>query len=241
MPADPTYPVLTDSLSDRIVALTGFQRTSQISRASRLAWEAGDQRPMMAEVETRRREIIEGVISEIRDEWRPIRDALKRAGKMPGHAADIGCGTAINDVFLWQDFRPHLTLIDIEETPEQYHMFADTGAGYASLAAARRLLEENGVPPGGITTINPVNEPGATDHIAPDLAISLLSCGFHYPIDDYLDLFLGTLDRGGAVVLDLRNKYRARGSAALDALFGAGTPDVIAEAGRHQRILLTRT
>jgi hypothetical protein len=38
----------------------------------------------------------------------------------------------------------------------------------------------------------------------PDLAISFLSCGFHYPVDSYLEFFRNTVTDNGTLILDLR-------------------------------------
>lgn len=210
------------SLSEQAVALIGFQRTKQISQQSRKAWEAGDHAPMAREVRERRSEIIAGAFAEIWREYLPIRDYLRDRGLTPTHVADIGAGAAINDLFLARDHGPDFTLIDIEQSDAQYHGWAETGAGYASLDAARALLEENGVAGEAITLINPLRTPEAVGAVSPDLATSLYSCGFHYPIDGYLALFLRTVENGGAVILDLRRHYWRRKPPALETLCAAG-------------------
>ena len=228
----------TSSLSDQAVMLIGFQRTKQISRRSRKSWEAGNSEPMAQEVRERRSEIIQGAFSEIWQEFVPVRNYFSGIGFHPAHIADIGCGAAINDIFLAREYEPRFTLIDIEQTDEQYHGWASSGAGYASLASAKSLLEENGVDGDRILLVNPRNDPKSVDPVSPDLAISLYSCGFHYPIDEYLSLFLRTINRGGVVVLDVRGRYLRQKSPALEELFSSGSVTEIYQDVRSVRIAI---
>ena len=226
----------TDSLSDAAVMFMGYQRTKQISQETRKAWDAGDTAPMAAEVSRRRGEIIRGTFAEIWQEYLPTRAYLNAEGITPTHVADVGSGSAINDVFLAADFAPRFTLIDIEETDDQYHGWNKSGAGYASLEAAKALLVENGVAEDAVTLINPTKTPAAVAEVSPNLATSLYSCGFHYPIDDYLDLFLRTLGNSGAVVLDIRGHYWRRKPEALAKLCDAGSVTEIYHDERSVRI-----
>ena len=210
----------TETLANADVMLIGFQRTKQISKASRQAWETGDTAPMAAEVDTRHQAIIEGALAEIWQEYLPLRDYLNSEGLRPTHVADVGCGAAINDLFLAHDFDCSFTLIDIEETPTQYHGWADSGAGYASLDSAQALLRANGVTES--TAINPKQSPDAVADVKADLATSLYSCGFHYPVDGYLDLFGRVIGSGGTVVLDLRGRYYRRRQGGLAQLLDMG-------------------
>lgn len=225
-----------DSLSDAAVMFMGYQRTKQVSKAARKAWDAGNTKPMAAEVAARREDIVRGTFAEIWQEYLPTRDYLQAEGITPTVVADIGSGSAINDIFLAQDFAPRFTLIDIEETDDQYHGWNRSGAGYASLDAAQALLMENGVAASDVTLINPNSAPEAVAEVTPDLATSLYSCGFHYPIDDYLDLFLRTLDNDGAVVLDIRGHYWRRKPETLSTLCDAGDVTEIYHDERSVRI-----
>lgn len=228
--------IRTESLTNHAVMLMGYQRTKQISKEARIGWEKGDLGPLAEQAKTRRDEIIQGTLIEIWREYLPLRAHLTDTNRRPAHVADIGCGAGVNDVFLARDFAPKFTLIDIEQTDDQYHGWAKSGAGYASLAAARALLEENDVPPGDIHTINPRLTPERLAGLTPDLVTSLYSCGFHYPIDEYLDLFLQTVANGGLVVLDLRGRYYRRRSPALDQLYDAGTVTELYQDQRSVRI-----
>lgn len=234
-PADPITGIRFDSMSDEACALLGFQRTRQITRRAQKAWETGERAPLLTEARERRNEIIEGALSEVYKEYLPLKAAL--TGRRISHVCDIGCGQGLNDLFLLRDHAPRFTLVDIEETPDQYHFWADTGAGYASLDAAAALLVENGCAPDRVVTVNPRKREWQATGAEFDLVTSLISCGFHYPIDDYLQVFLGALDAGGCVCLDLRRHYLDRGSPALERLLGAARMEVLSETPKSVRAL----
>ena len=227
-----------DCIDDAAGALLGYQRTKQISRASRTSWEAGDARPLLAEFRARRAEIVQGAALEIYREYIPLRRAIE--GREIRSVCDVGCGQGINNLFVYRDFGPSFTLVDIEETDEQYHLWREAGAGYASLDAARALLVDNGVAGAAVETVNPRHRAWAQGGRGFDLVTSLYSCGFHYPIDDYLELFVDTLETGGAVCLDLRGHYLETGSPALSRLAEAGVPELVFEDTKSSRMLFRR-
>jgi hypothetical protein len=226
------------AMSDDAIALLGFQRTKQVSPKSRKAWEAGDPGPLRQEASDRRDEIFAGAVLEAYREYLPLRDYLAAHGIAPKTVIDIGCGQAIPDLFLQRDFKPRFTLVDIEETPEQYHFWAESGAGYASLADAQALLLGNGAARTKVNTINPVNEPEAMEGLGADMLISFYSCGFHYPVDDYADLMVQTVANGGLVCLDLRRRYLRRRPEALDRVLTAGAMEVLYDDARSHRVVI---
>lgn len=227
-----------DSIDEQACALLGFQRTKQISKAARTAWENGDTSIVLAEVKAHKARIISGAFLEIYQEYLPLRDAL--AGRAISSVCDIGCGQGINNVYLNLDFQPSFTLVDIEQTDDQYHLWASDGSGYASLAAAKALLLRNGVDPDRVTTINPKKTKADITGQKFDLVTSLYSCGFHYPIDDYLQLFIETVENDGLVCLDMRRRYLRRGSSALEAFMSVSRATEIYEDARSFRLLFSK-
>lgn len=226
------------AMSDDAIAFLGFQRTKQISKQSRKSWEAGNPVPLRQEARDRRDEIFAGAVLESYREYLPLRDYLAAQDIRPKSVIDIGCGQAIPDLFLQRDFKPRFTLIDIERTDDQYHMWADSGAGYASLADAKALLHDNGAAQTKVTTINPLKDPGALEGLAADMVVSFISCGFHYPVDDYADLMVQTIEAGGVVCLDLRRRYLRRRPEGLDRVLSAGTMDVLYDDARSHRVAI---
>lgn len=106
----------------------------------------------------------------------------------------------------------------MEENERRHFGFQSEGAAYSSLARARKLLEDNGISPKKIKTINPRDVAPETAKPV-DLVVSFLSCGFHYPVDLYLPFLEKVLKPGGAAIFDLR-KRTAEQQAEKLAHFG---------------------
>lgn len=228
----------TESLSDHDVALIGVQRTKNISAPSRKAYMDGDTAPLMQEVATRRDDILNGALLEIGCEYQTVKSYLKAEGIKPKSLVDIGCGHALPDLFFQRDFKPRFTLVDIEHTDDQYHGWADSGSGYASLAAAKALLHANGAAKTKVATLNPIKEPGKLSGLSADMVISFYSCGFHYPVDDYADLMVQTLENGGLVCLDLRKHYLRSRPAPLARVLDAGKVSQLYRYPRSFRVMV---
>jgi len=198
------------------------------------AWSAGDPAPLQRLIAGREETLLRRALSVIYLEYRALSDTLDRLA--PGRVADIGCGYAIFDLFLAQDRAVDLILIDLEDSPARHFGFQDTAAAYANLAVARRFLTDNGIAAARIATLNPATD--ALDTLRGiDLAVSFLSCGFHYPVSTYAGLFRDGVVAGGAVILDLRDGQiddQCRDLAAL------GTVEVIAEGAKWRRVLMSK-
>ncbi|MFN3211112.1 MAG: hypothetical protein ACE369_19355 [Roseovarius sp.] len=237
--AQDTPPAFTaEPMSDEAIALLGYQRTKQISPASRKAWEAGNPAPLRQEARERRDTIFAGALAEMWPEYLPLRTFLNDHGIAPKSVIDIGCGQALPDLFLHHDFKPRFTLVDIEQTDDQYHAWANTGAGYASLDQAAALLHGNGAAKTKVRPINPGKSPGAMTGLKADLLVSFYSCGFHYPVDDYAELMVATLQAGGTVCLDLRKRYLRRDPDTLARVLAAGRRTDLFEDPRSFRVAL---
>ncbi|EDM70544.1 hypothetical protein RAZWK3B_05347 [Roseobacter sp. AzwK-3b] len=228
----------TRSLSDRAVALIGFQRTKTISPRSRKSYMAGDPAPLLQEVSERREAILTGALREAACEHQPVKAYLKDIGLRPKSMIDIGCGQAIPDLFFQRDYKPRFTLVDIEQTDDLYHNWAGQGSGYASLDCAKALLHDNGAAKSKVTAINPLKDPAAMEGLKADMLISFYSCGFHYPVDDYADLMVQTITDGGVVCLDLRKRYLRRRPEPLARVLDAGTMTELFEDPRSFRVVL---
>ncbi|HMO08766.1 MAG TPA: class I SAM-dependent methyltransferase, partial [Paracoccaceae bacterium] len=75
----------------------------------------------------------------------------------------------------------------------------------------------DGVAPGRAAALTPRDR--APETAGPvDLAVSYLSCGFHYPVDLYLPFLHRALEPGGAAIFDLRASTAAEQAAKLAAL-----------------------
>ena len=150
---------------------------------------------------------------------------------------DVGSGVAGIDAPLYHHYAadsPRVLLLDRTSIQERiFYGFERDGAFYNSLDVARDLLRANGVPDDRIVTI----EAAPDFQIAPereiDLALSLISWGFHYPVATYLDRVHALLAPGGRLILDVR-----RGTGAEDELRAKfSTVRAIEERPKHLRLM----
>lgn len=199
------------------------------------AWNAGDMAPILAEVERLGEEIARRAAAVIHAEYLVLKPVLAKIG--PGRIADIGCGYAFFDLFAARDLHARVLLIDLESNERRHFGFAETGAAYSSLEVARRLMEENGIAPEAIATLNPAEaDPVGAGSV--DLATSFLSCGFHYPVDGYLEYFARAVAPEGHVLLDLRE---ANAAPQLEALAKLGRVEDLAAPPKARRVLVTKS
>ena len=195
-------------------------------------WTAGDTAPLNAAIDSLGTDIALRAATEIWQEYQSLRSHLPQTTA----TADIGCGYGFFDLFLARDTGCSLHLIDLETNENRHFGFSDKPAAYSNLDTARRLLVANGVASDQITTINPAHDPvEATGPV--DLVVSLLSCGFHYPVNDYLPYLRTCLKPGGQAILDLRATTEARQTALLEEF---GTVAHHSRTGPAQRVILTR-
>lgn len=153
---------------------------------------------------------------------------------------DIGCGIGGLDVFLWRHYRSTAQLLLLDKTyteQEVYYQFNKNAAFYNSLPEATKLLIANGVPEERITALEVANPVEST--LLPgelDVVISLLSWGFHYPIDTYLEKVFIALHKNGVLIVDVR-----AGTNGIDCLNDKfGNARVILNHKKYQRVIATR-
>jgi len=191
--------------------------------------------PLKVEASLRWRGIVSEAMATISTEVEQIVACL---GPSPVRKlCDIGCGYAFHDVLFCRLMElSHVHLIDIEQTSERHHDFNRKGAGYSDLSVAKALIECNTTAEAmpEITTLNPQRE--ALDFGRSfDLILSLLSCGFHYPVDTYTPFFDRCLAEGGRIVLDLR-----KGEDHSTLFEGFQVERTIVEQDKSARVTLVR-
>jgi len=189
--------------SETFLVLQRTQYRSALRRLLRKVGLAGVyDRHLARHVDASRRGTIERLYeAELADEFSRLQPHLPTSCR---RVLDIGCGLGGIDAWIYHACgRPKLCLLDREGRSAVFYGFRADAASYNSLALARRLLEMNGVAAEHITTIDVDSEPLPRDHRF-DLVISLLSWGFHYPLDTYLDYVKAQLADDGAVIVDTR-------------------------------------
>jgi len=152
--------------------------------------------------------------ADMRQEYASIRAYL------PSRCAailDIGCGVAGIDALLGQHYAEQaveLFLLDKSRVePAVYYMFHRRAAFYNSLVVARSLLLANGIPADRIHLLEANERARIAIDRSINLVISLLSWGFHYPVETYLPEVLRLLGEDGRLILDVR-----KGTGGLAAL-----------------------
>ena len=210
-----------------------LQRSNRLGKIIPKRAKAGDEWEslMQTAVVQHRQAILDHVFEEIEDIFVKIAPQIEQVG--PQRLADLGCGQAFIDLLIYRRFGCDLVLIDIEESSDLHFGFADDGAGYADLANARAFLVANGVPDTAITTVNPRKD-RLVDIGVVDMAISLLSCGFHYPVGTYDAFFRSQVSK--AILLDCRMS-----KGGDKALMAYGRVEAVAEEKRHIRYLCVKS
>ncbi|HEY0606233.1 MAG TPA: class I SAM-dependent methyltransferase, partial [Herpetosiphonaceae bacterium] len=150
---------------------------------------------------------------------------------------DIGCGVAGIDAFIARHYPGRdlrFFLLDKSEVEQNvFYLFKSQGAFYNSLAVARTLLTDNGIPPECVQLVeaNDRNEINIDSQV--DLVLSLISWGFHYPVATYLDRVRELLSDDGVLILDVR-----RGTGGLEDLRRAFRQiEIVQSADKFDRVL----
>ena len=150
---------------------------------------------------------------------------------------DIGCGLAGIDIFLhrhYQDYSPIFYLLDKTYTEKNvYYGFKLKGSFYNSLKMAQTMLINNGLSFKNIHTLEANKNNDINIDCKIDLVISLISWGFHYPVDIYLDRVYNLLNNSGLIILDTRKK--TNGIETLKKKFKKVF--IIMEKEKYQRVL----
>lgn len=153
--------------------------------------------------------IAEQYFSEMNAEFASIRPHLPE----PCAAwMDIGCGIGGIDALIWAHCAngraadlPEVYLLDKTETAGKvWYGFKDTGAFYNSLPASKAFLADNGVEADRIHLIEVFEDSSIPIARNLDLVLSLISWGFHYPVETYLDRVHELLRPRGRMIIDVR-------------------------------------
>jgi SAM-dependent methyltransferase len=152
---------------------------------------------------------------------------------------DIGCGIGGIDAVLYRhysDCEPVLSLLDKDGVSGSlYYGYRQTGAFYNSLAIAEEFLAANAVPRSNIVTYD-VNEDGFPNDETFDVILSLISWGFHYPIETYLNEAHAALSDSGVLILDVRKG--TDGKEILSQRFSS--IEVIQDGEKSERVLVKK-
>jgi len=133
---------------------------------------------------------------------------------------DIGCGIGGIDALLAAHYKFNIDvfLIDKSEIDGDLHYgYYSKGSYYNSLTCSKKFLTDNGVPSGRIF-LQEANESNSILFDAKfDLIISLISWGFHYPVQTYIDAVIDKLATDGLLIIDVRKD--SKGIQELETKF----------------------
>ncbi|WP_220457550.1 hypothetical protein [Vibrio marinisediminis] len=149
---------------------------------------------------------------------------------------DIGCGMAGIDLFLNQYYKDRsidFFLLDKNEVNSSvYYDFNNKAAFYNSLDLAKSFLNLNGISESKIKLLFANDENEINIEQSVDMVISLISWGFHYPVDIYLERVYEILSDKGTLIIDVR-----KGNNGFDMVKNKfSNVEVIVETSKYYRV-----
>lgn len=175
--------------------------------------------------------------ADMQDEYNSIKHVLPDSCRT---VLDIGCGVAGIDVFIDRHYAgqaPDFYLLDKSQVETSvFYMFHEQAAFYNSLYVAGAMLNSNGISHQRIHLLeaNDRNEIGMDAPV--DLVLSLISWGFHYPVDTYVERVHDLLSENGVVILDIR-----KGTDGIEVLRRTfAQVDVIFETEKQCRVVAAK-
>lgn len=152
---------------------------------------------------------------------------------------DIGCGTAGIDVLISKHYQNAINIFLIDKTcvdKRIYYDFNTNGSFYNSLRISKKVLECNGVLSSRIYLQEATEKNNILFNQQFDIIISLISWGFHYPINTYLTEVYEKLNKNGVLILDIRKG--TCGENEIEQKFGKYT--VLLNTPKFIRILVKK-
>ncbi len=156
------------------------------------------------EGKTRKQEIKQLYMQDMNKEFETFVDFLPQKCQ---NIIDIGCGLAGVDIYLYHHYSRAvgLTLLDRSKTDAKVrYNFRNNGAFYNSLSIAKENLLAYGVSEADIICIEANRDFSINVNTNFELIISLLSWGFHYPVDAYLNQVTKLMAQDARVIIDVR-------------------------------------
>jgi SAM-dependent methyltransferase len=183
------------------------------------------------EILIRKSAIINDYIADMEAEYSDIKSYLPSKAK---NILDIGCGIGGINIFLSQHYKSQETThycLDKSQIDNIYYGFKERAAFYNSLEITREFLSVNGINKINLLPANDNNTIETSEKF--DLILSLISWGFHYPVEIYLDQAYTHLNGGGHLIIDIRKN--TKGLNTIKEKFGNIT--TISETEKKTRIL----
>lgn len=156
------------------------------------------------EILIRKESIKKNYIKDMEAEYKDIVHYLPSKAK---NILDIGCGVGGINILLFKHYGTSDTVfycLDKTQADNIYYGFKEKGAYYNSLEITRDFLILNGIKNVHLLSANDSNAIETSETF--DLIFSLISWGFHYPVETYLAQAYNHLKTGGHLIIDIRKK-----------------------------------
>jgi len=118
---------------------------------------------------------------------------------------DIGAGVGGIDIFLYQQLgrNSYFYLIDKNKKDSKIiYGYSDTPSAYNNFQICSKFFKLNKF---SVNRYSYIENFTIKNHKF-EIILSLLSCGFHYPVTFYLDTILNKISDNGIVIFDIRKK-----------------------------------
>ena len=138
-------------------------------------------------------------------DFESIKKALPKRTAGEVNILDIGAGLGGIDILLHNYYfltgaEPHIYVLDKTETADKIkYGYSNSPSAYNNLDLTRDFFEMNGIEPGRCLFTEKFPEP-----VKFDLIISLISCGFHYSISQYISFIQRSIHPKTIVIFDIR-------------------------------------
>lgn len=138
-------------------------------------------------------------------------------GRIPKTVLDIGCGLGIYDLAIHDYFKDDIKFYCLDKTTTEseekkvYYGYRQKASFYNNLDYTKEFLTINGIPDENIHCLSVDSDLTVTNQMLLnqlsniDLVISIISWGFHYPLNVYLDTVYQILAKDGLLCFNCRN------------------------------------
>lgn len=127
----------------------------------------------------------------------------------PKNVLDIGCGLAFESEMFQKKYNCNLYLLDGDfedsknATRDRKFGSADTMAFYSKISDLQKSFNERNLK----YTFVDANNIELPKNLKFDLIYSNVSCGFHYPLNTYLNLLKDHTDENSIMIFDIHTRY----------------------------------
>lgn len=153
----------------------------------------------------------------IRTQQVSISEIYQLLGRIPKTVLDIGCGLGIYDLAIHDYFKDDINFYCLDKTTSSteekkvYYGYRQKASFYNNLDYTKEFLSINGISNENIHCLSVHSDLAVTNQMLLeqlsniDLVISIISWGFHYPLNVYLDTVNQILAKDGLLCFNCRN------------------------------------